>query len=63
MRDRPGREDAGGHLIQQWLKEVMICAVHDSGICLGLRKGADYVQPTEPTADDDHLVTCTAASR
>jgi hypothetical protein len=55
-RDLALREDAGRHLVEQRLKEVVVGAVdqrHPDGLPL---EGAGGEQPTEAAPDDHHVV-------
>jgi hypothetical protein len=50
-RDRPGRQDPGGDLVEQRLEEVVVGAVDERDVHEGAVEGARGVQPPEPAAD------------
>ena len=55
-RDLALREDAGGHLVEERLEEMVVGAVDEGDPHLGVLEGAGGEEPAEPGADDDHVV-------
>src|SRR5215467_7592956 len=67
-RNLAGREHRRCHLVQQWLKEVVVCAVNKGYFRWGLRQGLGGGQTAEsPTYDNDtgwiHLLLASRPQR
>ena len=52
--DVGGREICSRHLIEQWLKDIMVVAVNDGDVSRGLAQLQRRLQPAEARADDHH---------
>jgi hypothetical protein len=46
-------EDRDGHLIEQWLKQVVVGAVHQDYLRRGVFESLGCGQPSKPSANDD----------
>jgi hypothetical protein len=57
-RDQARRQNAGGHLVEQRLEQVVVRAVHHRQVHVGGGERAGDVETAEP-ADDDHPVVRT----
>jgi hypothetical protein len=55
-RDQAGRQDAGRHLIEKRLKQMMIRAVDQGDVGLGLAQRPNRAEPAESTTDYDHAM-------
>ena len=55
-RDGAGREDAGGHLIEQRLEQVVVPPVDERDVDVGRGEQAGRGQAAEPATDDDNAV-------
>ena len=53
----------GGHLVQQWLEEVVVGAVNDDDFDIGLGQGFGGFEATKATANDDDTCTRSSADR
>ena len=55
-RDRAGREDAGRHLVEQRLEQVVVPLVDERDVDVGAGEQAGGGQAAEPATDDDDTV-------
>ena len=57
----PGRQDAGGHLVEQRLEQVVVPPVDERDVEVGRGEQAGGGQAAEPAADDDNAVALRCA--
>ena len=60
-RDRARREDAGRHLVEQRLEQVVVPLVDECDVDVGAREQAGGGQAAEPATDDDNAVALRCA--
>ena len=54
--DHALRQDPGGYLIEQWLKQVMVGAVDDRDVNVGVGQRLGHAEPSETAADHQDLM-------
>ena len=55
-RDRTRRQDAGGHLVEERLEQVVVAPVDERDVDVGRSEQAGGGQAAEAAADDDDAV-------